>query len=171
MRLLLILALVAAALGAAFLVLRSDPAGAPNGTGPATAASTTAPPRPELDLSRGEAAGSPRAAATAPGKADGALASPSAAPTAAGSDLSGARQDPPMENGVGVGLVSTSASNPGDEELKAKYLNWSRPERVQALQALRTTLESQRDSLDKDFLTTLPELKREMTWLEENLDG
>lgn len=76
-----------------------------------------------------------------------------------------------MEGGSTDAPVGTSAVNQVDEALALKYLNWSRAERVQALETLRATLEIQRSSPDKDLQASLPALKHEMGWLESNLDG
>jgi len=165
--------LLLAAVGATFLILRRDPAETAGGTGPGTAAVAPGAPQTGLDLARGEAAGSSRAAAVEP--ASDSIPSGSqgstAAQIAAENGLMPAVPEPTLEGGVATAPVGSSATSPLDEALALKYLNWSRAERVQALETLRTNLEVQRTSPDKGIQMSLESLKHEMGWLESNLDG
>ncbi len=168
MRLILPIVLLLAVLGTAFYFLRGEPVGTA-GTGPNASPAAAEASRTPLDLARGERPGTTRAAAAAPEQLPAATAD--AAQVAAASALPPAVPEPSMEGGSTDAPVSTSAVNGVDEALAQKYLNWSRAERVQALETLRTTLEIQRSSPDKEFQANLPALKHEMGWLESNLDG
>lgn len=170
MRILIPILLVLAAGVGAFLLLGRDRGAAPGGTGPA--ASTAAPEagRPALDLARSADAATGRASAAAPEMAPGAAAA-GATEAAAPSPLVPAVPEPSLQGGSTDAPVGITATNPLDEEFALKYLNASRAERVQALQALRTTLENQITSPDKGVQASLESLKHEMGWLESNLDG
>ncbi len=173
MRLVLPIVLLLAVLGTAFLLLRGDPAGTPAGAGPGASPVAGDATRAPLDLARGERTGTTRAAAVTPERpADGTSA---AAPDAGAAQLAASLPppvpEPSMEGGSTDGPVGTAAVNDVDEALAQKYRDWSRAERVQALETLRATLEIQRSSTDKDQQASLPALKHEMGWLESNLDG
>lgn len=172
MRILLPLLLLVA-VGATFLILRRDPAETPGGTGPGATAAAAGTTQAPLDLARGEAPGSARAVALEPASDSNLPGSQgaTAAQIAAENGLLPAVPEPTLDGGVAVAPVGSSATSPLDDALALKYLNWSRAERVQALETLRTTLEMQRTSPDKSVQVGLEALKHEMGWLESNLDG
>lgn len=169
MRILIPLLLVLAA-AAAFLMFRRDAAVTPSGTGPGASIAAPEGSQPALDLARGEASGSSRAAAAAPeaGAEAGKLA---AQPNAADSGLPPAVPEPSLEGGSTTAPVGAAASTEAEKALALKYANWSRSERERALENLRTTLDLQQSSPEKAILEILPALKEEMSWLEANLDG
>lgn len=171
MRLILPIVLLLAALGIAFLLLRGEPAATPAGAGPNASPAQSDAVQPPLDLARGDRPGATRAAAAAPEQPAGAAADAAQLAAANASQLPPLVPEPSMEGGSTDAPVGTSAVNDVDEALAQKYMNWSRAERMQALETLRATLESQRSSEDKDLQASLPALKHEMGWLESNPGG
>jgi hypothetical protein len=162
--------LLLAALGAGYFLLRREPAtSGPGLTAPGVA--TTESARPAAELARAEPGNEARVAVEPAATVKSDMLSQLPAKIAAENALTPAVPEPSLQGGSTDQPVGAAVSNEMDEALKLKYLNSSRPERLQALQALRTILENQRSSPDKDIQQNLPALKFEMGWLESNLDG
>jgi hypothetical protein len=173
MRILIPILLLAGA-GVAYLALRGGPGAADPGAGPA--ASVKAEPAPTQTLELAGGTGSAAGRASVPGSVSAGTAGAEvpvsgAAATVPVDGLTPPVPEPSLEGGATDAPVGVTAGRDFEEQLELKYLNASHAERLQALESLRTILGSQNLSPDKDVQESYVTLKREMGWLESNLDG
>jgi predicted membrane-bound mannosyltransferase len=166
--------LLLAGVGVAYLALRGGPGAAEPGAGPAASVKSEPNAAQPLELAAGAGSAAGRAAA-----AGGELASEagSQVPVSAAaaivpeSGLTPSVPEPSLEGGSTAAPVGVTAARDFEDELELKYLNASHAERLQALESLRTILGSANQNPDKDVQESYATLKREMGWLESNLDG
>jgi hypothetical protein len=78
---------------------------------------------------------------------------------------------PSLEGGATDAPVGVQVARDFEGELELKSLNASHAERLQALESLRTILGSRNQNSDKGVQHSSATSKREMGWLESNLDG
>ena len=125
--------------------------------------------RPAVDLAAG---GSPSRAPAPGAQTDDAAATTAAA--AAESSAAAADAIPVKEPEFAGGVTN----DPVSTELRGtagfyadKYRNSSRATRVQSFEALRVTVDLELQREGKDSAELAAEMKREMEWLQDNLDG